>query len=102
MTGFGGHVARKQHVNRSHKPIADPRSGRRGPFRAIAPSNPPAGLPWSNANIYVSGDLTLKRLKVAGLSMALGLVAATGAVVAVPAEAHTIGIHDNCTKLNKS
>jgi len=43
----------------------------------------------------------LKRLKVAGLAVAMGLVAATGAVIAVPAQAHTIGIHDNCTNLNK-
>lgn len=40
----------------------------------------------------------MHRLKVAGLVVALGLTAATAAVV--PAQAHTRGIHDNCTNLN--
>ena len=40
----------------------------------------------------------MHRLRVAGLVVALGLTAATGAVG--PAQAHTRGIHDNCTNLN--
>ena len=41
----------------------------------------------------------IKRLRVVTVS-ASGLILG-GAVVATPAEAHTTGIHDNCTKFNK-
>jgi len=43
----------------------------------------------------------MHRSKRAGLAVALGLIATT-AVVAVPAQAHTTGRHDNCTNLNKT
>jgi hypothetical protein len=39
-------------------------------------------------------------LKRAGLAAAVGLVASTMTVVA-PVEAHSTGIHDNCTNFNK-
>jgi hypothetical protein len=35
------------------------------------------------------------------LAAASVLTAAAAGVVVVPAEAHTVGIHDNCTNLNK-
>lgn len=39
-------------------------------------------------------------LKTVGVAAATGLIAATLSVAA-PAAAHTTGIHDNCTNLNK-
>ena len=39
-------------------------------------------------------------VKRAGLAIAIGLISTSAAVYA-PAEAHTTGIHDNCTNLNK-
>lgn len=42
----------------------------------------------------------MHRAKKAALAAALGLLAATLTAPAA-AEAHSIGIHDNCTKLNK-
>jgi len=41
------------------------------------------------------------KLKTIGLAVATGIIATTTVSVALPAEAHTTGIHDNCTKLNK-
>ena len=43
----------------------------------------------------------MNRLTPAQLAVVLGLVAATTGVVTAPVEAHTTGIHDNCTNLNK-
>jgi len=42
----------------------------------------------------------MHRPKGAGLAVTVGLIVAT-AVVAVPAQAHTTGRHDNCTNLNE-
>ena len=42
----------------------------------------------------------MHQLKRVGLTTALGLVAAIMTFTA-PAEAHSTGIHDNCTKLNQ-
>ncbi len=39
-------------------------------------------------------------IKRACTTVVIGLVAATGSIVA-PVEAHTTGIHDNCTNFNK-
>ena len=39
-------------------------------------------------------------IKRAGLAVAVGLIATTVSVAA-PVEAHTTGIHDNCTNFNK-
>ena len=39
-------------------------------------------------------------VKRAGLAIAIGLISTSAAVYA-PVEAHTAGIHDNCTKLNQ-
>lgn len=40
------------------------------------------------------------KLRTAGIAIATGVIAATVGVTA-PAVAHTTGIHDNCTQLNK-
>jgi hypothetical protein len=39
--------------------------------------------------------------KLAGAAVALAVAAGTGVVVTAPVAAHTTGIHDNCTSLNK-
>ena len=39
--------------------------------------------------------------KLAGAAVTLAVAAGTGVVVTAPVEAHTTGIHDNCTNLNK-
>ena len=42
----------------------------------------------------------MTKTRSAGLAVAVGLIAST-ITFATPAEAHTTGIHDNCTNLNK-
>jgi hypothetical protein len=42
----------------------------------------------------------MNRRRLAAATASLGLILG-GAAIAVPANAHTTGIHDNCTNLNK-
>ena len=42
----------------------------------------------------------MTKTRGAGLALAVGLIASTISF-ATPADAHTTGIHDNCTNLNK-
>jgi len=44
--------------------------------------------------------MTMTKTRSAGVAVALGLIAST-ITLASPADAHTTGIHDNCTALQK-
>ena len=55
----------------------------------------PARPQWGDSQ-FTTGETSMKFKKVA-VALALGM--SLSAVPAVPAVAHTTGIHDNCTKL---
>ncbi|NHC22527.1 excalibur calcium-binding domain-containing protein [Nocardioides sp. IC4_145] len=44
----------------------------------------------------------MKNINHYGAVLAAAVLVTTGAALATPAEAHTTGIHDNCTNLNKT